>query len=302
MHLLDSFFMSLDEASCNISTQVIVIDNNSTDGSKAILEKYRDRYLLIMNDVNVGFGRANNQALKHLQGEYVLLLNTDAFLERNSLLVTIDWMKKHQSIAILGVKLVNNEGELQPSARFFPNPINLFLNRIGFDFFDKLIPMVDQPDFNFNKTISCDWVPGCFLLTRKKIIDELGLFDPRFFMYYEEVDFCKKVKSQGGNVVYYPETTVKHIGGESAKGDFSLTSQRQVSKFQLESEVLYIRKNQGLLLCVLHLILLAVGDLIIIFKSFVKKISGTPNIQTNLMFSKTAKKFFKTHLAKYPTR
>ena len=94
----------------------------------------------------------------------------------------------------------------------------------------------------------CDWVPGCFYLIRRQVIEHVGLFDPIYFVYYEEVDHCRRVRDAGWSVVYFPFTQVVHIGGESAQSAGSLTdSGRQVSALQIESELLYFRKHFGLL-------------------------------------------------------
>jgi len=93
----------------------------------------------------------------------------------------------------------------------------------------------------------CDWVPGCYYLVRREVIERIGLFDPRFFLYYEEVDHCRAIRAAGWSVVYYPYTQVVHIGGQSAatSGAFNPTS-RQISPLQIESELLYFRKHHGL--------------------------------------------------------
>ena len=92
----------------------------------------------------------------------------------------------------------------------------------------------------------CDWVPGCYYLIRRGVLDEIGLFDPRFFLYYEEVDHCYRARQAGWPVVYYPHTEVLHIGGESAELVAKLTVGRQISENQIESELLYFRKHHGL--------------------------------------------------------
>ncbi|POZ99712.1 glycosyltransferase family 2 protein, partial [Pseudomonas sp. MWU12-2312b] len=108
-------------------------------------------------------------------------------------------------------------GDLQPSCRYFPTPLNVFMARTGLERFFPGVKKVDDMTWDHNSVRECDWVPGCYYLIRREVIDQVGLFDPRYFLYYEEVDHCKRVKQAGWKVVYYPHTTVVHIGGESAK-------------------------------------------------------------------------------------
>lgn len=126
-------------------------------------------------------------------------------------------------------------------------------------------------DWDHASVRECDWVPGCYYLIRREVIDQIGLFDPRYFLYYEEVDHCKRVKQAGWKVVYYPDTTVVHIGGESAKTVVELNAvSRQIPKMQIESELLYFRKHHGLPGLALHMFLVCLGDLILALKALLK--------------------------------
>jgi GT2 family glycosyltransferase len=215
----------------------------------------------------VGFARANNQALPRLEGAYVLLLNTDAFVSVDTLVKTIAHMDAHPRCGILGVKLVTREGVLQPSARYFPTPWNLFLSRTGLKPVFSNTRMADDMDWDHSSIRHCDWVPGCYYLVRRNVIDEVGLFDPRYFLYYEEVDHCLAAKRAGWEVVFYPHTTVIHLGGESAKSEGEITpSGRQIESLQIESELLYFYKNHGLSGVWLNVVLTVLGDAIVLVK------------------------------------
>ena len=149
---------------------------------------------LIENKINVGFGRANNQALSLVNGDFVLLLNTDAFVGVDTLQKTLEYMQTQPKCGILGVKLLSLDGELQPSCRYFPTPFNIFANRVGLSRLLPNIKLVDDVSWDSTITQECDWVPGCYYLMRKKVIEQQGLFDPIYFLYYEEVDHCFAVK------------------------------------------------------------------------------------------------------------
>jgi len=202
---------------------------------------------LIENKVNVGFARANNQALPHARGRYLLLLNTDAFIAPDTLQKTLEFMDTHPRCGVLGVKLVGRDGALQPSCRYFPTPWNVFLTTTGLKRYFPRTRLVDDMAWDHASVRECDWVPGCYYLIRREVIDQIGLFDPRYFLYCEEVDYCRAVRKAGWSVVYYPFTQVVHIGGESAETVGPLTSAgRQISTLQIESELLYFRKHHGL--------------------------------------------------------
>ena len=269
--LLEPMFTALCQSSSADELRYLLVDNASVDNSLECLASICPEALLIANEHNVGFGRANNQLIEHLQGKYALLLNTDAFVAADTLSKTLDYMEAHLDCGVLGVRLVGREGDLQPSCRYFPTPLNVFVARTGLARLFPWVKMVDDMAWDHASVRECDWLPGCYYLIRREVIDRVGLFDPRYFLYYEEVDHCKRVKQAGWKVVYYPHTTVVHIGGESAKsvGELNAAS-RQISKLQIESELLYFRKHHGLLGLAAHMLLVSLGDLILAFKALLK--------------------------------
>jgi len=251
--------------------EVFIIDNASKDNSADIIRREYPQITLIENKQNVGFGRANNQALPFIRGRYVLLLNTDAFIEPDTISSTVQYMDTHPESGILGVKLLGRDGTLQPSCRFFPTPWNIFLERTGLKCIFKHTKLVDDMTWDHESVKECDWVPGCYYLIRKESIDQVGLFDPRYFLYYEEVDHCFAAKQAGWKVVYFPDTQVIHIGGESAKQEAAIsTKSRQIESLQIESELLYFRKNHGISGVMLNVFLLTLGDAILLLKDILK--------------------------------
>lgn len=251
--------------------EIIVIDNASHDGSAAMIRQEFPEVRLIANDVNVGFGRANNQGAAVAQGRYLLLLNTDAFIRQDTLQKTFEYMECNPRCGILGVKLLDQDGVLQPSARYFPTPSNIFLRRTGLE---QLVPrsrLIDDMNWDHASIRVCDWVPGCFYLTRRELVQQVGLFDPRYFLYYEEVDHCLAAKRAGWDVVFFPDTSVTHLGGESAGSVSELTpSGRQIEALELESELLYFRKNHGLGVAVADALLRTLADVINVGKRLLR--------------------------------
>lgn len=269
-HLLGQMWAALMRARDDLSLQVIVVDNASRDNSVSLLRQEFGQVHLIVNDTNVGFGRANNQALARATGRYVLLLNTDAFVAPDTLRKTVDYMDAHSDCGVLGVRLVGVDGELQPSCRYFPTPWNVFLARSGMARFFPKVQMVDEMGWDHASVRDCDWVVGCYYLVRREVIAEVGLFDPRYFLYCEEVDHCQAVKRAGWKVVYFPNTSVVHLGGESAKSEGALTAGQQISALQIESELLYFRKHLGVFGVLRSVLLATLADGILAFKQVVR--------------------------------
>jgi N-acetylglucosaminyl-diphospho-decaprenol L-rhamnosyltransferase len=246
-HLLDRMFAALEAGRGELKVQVIAVDNASSDNSVEVLRAQFPDVELIVNPSNVGFARANNQALPRIRGRYVLLLNTDAFVSADTLPKTVSYMDAHPRCGVLGVKLVGEDGSLQPSCRYFPTPWNVFLASTGLQCLFPGTRLVDDMKWDHASVRECDWVPGCYYLVRREVIDSVGLFDPRYFLYCEEVDHCRAVRNAGWSVVYYPFTQVVHIGGESAATQGPLNhASRQISPLQIESELLYFRKHHGM--------------------------------------------------------
>lgn len=251
--------------------EVFVVDNASKDDSVAVIKNAFPEITLIENKVNVGFGRANNQVLDLVKGDYILLLNTDAFVQSDTLAKTLRYIESQPNCGLIGVRLIGRDNEQQPSCRYFPTPLNLFAQRVGLWRLLPKLQLVDDIDWDPSISTNCDWVPGCYYLVRKQVIDQVGLFDPRYFLYSEEVDHCFAVKKAGWQVMYYADSTVVHIGGESAKSDGKVTiSGKQLSVLQAESELLYFRKYHGLFTCIIHLFLILLADFLQLLKDLIR--------------------------------
>jgi N-acetylglucosaminyl-diphospho-decaprenol L-rhamnosyltransferase len=302
--LIDPCFAALDKARARIGpSDVVVIDNASRDGSAEYVEQNYPAVRLIRSATNVGFGRANNLALPFVDSPFVLLLNTDAFVAEDSLEKALGYMHADGRCGIVGVRLVGRDGEVQPSCRYFPTPINVFLGRTGLTRRFPNVRMIDGPDWAPPEVRHCDWVPGCFYLIRREVIEHVGLFDPRFFLYYEEVDHCLATKRAGWSVVYLPTTTVVHIGGESAKSDSVLTqSGKQVDRISIESAQLYFRKNLGLGGFLGHVTLELLADCYLMLKAALKNRKWSAARQLRLRISTTIQLGWATRFGRKATR
>lgn len=217
------------------------MDNASKYLSRNVLRSKYPAVQLTVNEVNVSFGRANNQAAPLVQGRYALLLNTDAFVTLDTLAKTVAWMDAHPNCGVLDVKLTDGAGALQPSCRHFPTPFNSFMTRTGLRCLFPWGQLVDKMAWDHTVVREYNWVPGCYYQIRREVLDQVSLFDPQYFMYVEEVGHCRRVKAAVWKVVYYPDTSVGHIGGKSAKFTGAVTEAgRQISTLQFESELLFL--------------------------------------------------------------
>jgi N-acetylglucosaminyl-diphospho-decaprenol L-rhamnosyltransferase len=282
-----------------------VVDNASRDGSVNLL-RADPRFAsaeLIINQTNVGFGRANNQCVPTAQGRYLLLLNTDAFVSPETLQTTVAFMDAHPKHGVLGVQLIGSDGKAQPSCRYFPTPWNQFLARSGFSRFFQSVKMVDDLDWDHGSPRECDWVTGCYFLIRREVVDSVGLFDPRYFLYCEEVDLCRRVKQAGWGVVFFNGTKVIHLGGESAKSEGPLTAGgQQISALQIESEMLYFRKHNGIRGVVTYVLLAWLSDFIDASKGLIKGRGWAALKVIGKNAAAVGATVLKTHLGNTPTR
>ncbi|HVQ37168.1 MAG TPA: glycosyltransferase family 2 protein [Pyrinomonadaceae bacterium] len=250
--LLRECLTTLAATSADVSYELIVVDNASRDDSAAMVALEFPEAKLIRSEVNLGFGGANNLGFAAATGRYVVLLNSDAFLKVGTLRKSIDLMDSHPQVGLAGAKLIGRDDSLQPSARMFPNILQDFLILSGLaDRYSKsrFFGRGDRTWADPNKPAEVDWVPGAFGIIRREALERTGFFDPRFFLYYEEVDLCKRIKQAGYSIWYWPELEVVHIGGESSKtlSHLSLSSAgSQLTLWRMRSALLFYRKHHGL--------------------------------------------------------
>ena len=246
-HLLTRMLTALEAGRGELRLQVIVVDNASRDGSAEFLRSKFPNVELVENPVNVGFGRANNQALLSARGRYVLLVNPDAFVSSDTLSKTFKFMKEHSRCGVLGVKLIGEDGKLKSCCCYFPTPWNMALILTRLDKFFPNTRLVNDMSWDHASVRACDWVPGCYYMVRREVLETVGLFDPRYFLYCEEIDLCRRVRDAGWEVIFYPDTQVVHIGGQSAiTFDGPTDGNREVPALLTESLLLYLRKHHGL--------------------------------------------------------
>jgi len=194
--------------------EIIVVDNHSEDGSPERIKSKYPHIRFIENYKNLGFAAANNQGARVASGKFLLLLNPDAYLT-TSLDGALDMMDADPLIGVLGCKIVNPDKTTQLTIGLDHHPLRLILSWFGigrlfpFDIFHR----VKSDERHYSYTHEADWVSGAFLLTRKNKWSQLGGLDENYFMYMEDVDYCKRVKCHGNKVIFYSGAVVVHDEG-----------------------------------------------------------------------------------------
>ena len=268
--LCDECFRAIRASKDTLAKEILFVDNGSVDGTADYVAEHFPEVTLIRSPTNLGFIRANNLAYKQAKGKYILMLNSDAFVLANTLQETVDFMRQHRETGVVGVRLVGRDGVLQPSARYFPTPLKSFLNRLGLLGKVPLVGPLDDLSWDHKSPRDCDWVVGCYLLTRKDLVDAMGFFlREDYFMYNDDNDLCFRIKKLGYKVTYYPVDCI-HLGGATAK-KMAKTSKAgtQVEKFQIESQAIYYRKNYHWGMVVWNLFLMELNDFLTLIKKLV---------------------------------
>jgi GT2 family glycosyltransferase len=220
-YFLEQCLHSAIKALKNIDGEIIVVDNNSVDGSCGMMHEKFPEIKLIENKQNTGFSYANNQAIKISKGEYSLLLNPDTVVEEDTFEKVVSFMDENPDAGGLGVKMIDGNGNFLPeSKRGLPSPMVAFYKIFGLSALFPKSKIFGRYHLGFldNEEIhEVDVLAGAFMLLRKKTLDEVGLLDEDYFMYGEDIDLSYRITKGGYKNYYFPETTIIHYKGESTK-------------------------------------------------------------------------------------
>ena len=220
-YFLEQCLRSVYEAAKGLDVEIFVVDNHSVDNSLEMLRTHFPDVRLIANDENVGFAKANNQAIRMAQGEYVLLLNPDTIVQSDTFVKTLDFMDSTPDAGALGVKMIDGRGRFLPeSKRGLPLPEVAFYKIFGLSRVFKKSKRFGRYHLSYldpDQIHSVEVLPGAFMLMRKSVLDEIGLLDESFFMYGEDIDLSYRVILGGYKNYYYPLTRIIHYKGESTK-------------------------------------------------------------------------------------
>jgi GT2 family glycosyltransferase len=254
--LLHQYLKSLYENTSGLGLEVIVVDNGSTDGSVEMLQQAFPQVRLFQNQTNIGVSKAYNQAFRATCGRYVACLNTDIIVLPNALFTMYQFLEDHPAVGAVGCKLLNADGSLQHSCGHTPTLLGLTFQSLGLSrlfprnkFFARFlmtywdhdeVRQVDQP------------AAACFMM-RRQALEEVGLFDEQFFVYFEDVDWCYRAKMAGWPIYFLPQAQVIHLGGR--------TSEQVVDvriKTRYESQLRFFQKYypRGLVLPIMRMLII----------------------------------------------
>ncbi len=218
---LEQSLLSVQKAATGIEMEIFIVDNNSPDGSADMVAKKFPGVNLIRNSENLGFSRANNQALPYAKGEYVLFLNPDTLVEEDTFKKCIGFMDNHPEAGAMGVKMFDRNGKFLPeSKRSLPSPMVAFYKISGLTALfprSKIFGRYYLGHLDKEKTHKIEVLTGAFFFTRKTALDKAGWFDEDFFMYGEDIDLSLRLLENNYSIWYYPETSIIHYKGESTR-------------------------------------------------------------------------------------
>ena len=226
-----------------LSHEIWVVDNASKDGSAQAIEREFPDANLMMSNANLGFGPANNLALQHARGRFLLLLNSDAFVHPGALTKMLELLDDPAKarVGAVGPRLLNEDGSLQRSCWRFPSPARSWFEALGLARLPGKHPRwSDYYRWAHDEVRSVDFVIGACVLVRREVYGEIGGFDPEFFLYAEETDWQKRMRGAGWDIVFTPDAQVTHLGGASGKAEKS-----RVSTLFWQGQERYILKHFG---------------------------------------------------------
>ncbi len=224
---------SIIEKTQEIEYEIFVVDNNSQDGSIEAIEQEFPNIKIIKNSINAGFGAANNIAIKQAEGKYILCLNTDTLLINNAIKEMFDFLEANEKVGVCGGNLYDTEMQPTMSYASFPN----FWNCLSTTWLlKKIFPKLRNHE-EVQTVKDVGFITGADIFFRKSVLDNVGIFDEQFFMYYEEADLCKRIKNAGYQIKVIPNAKIIHLEGKSAKNFWNNTEMRVKSKY------IYIRKH-----------------------------------------------------------
>jgi GT2 family glycosyltransferase len=261
--LLNNCLHSIYDTAEGIIYEIIVVDNNSSDGSVAMIKQDFPHVILIANNENSGYASAVNQAVNQAQGEFILILNSDTEILPDSLSKTLEFMKKNKNAGIVGCRILNPDETLQRSCRSFPNILNFLSENFYLsDIFprSRIFGKPFMTYLDYDRIEEVDVVLGAFMMIRRETIEQIGLMDTQFFMFAEETDWCYRAKQAGWKIYFYPGAEIVHYGGGSTK-------QNVVPMFieMHKSHHKFIEKYHGPVYLLLAKIILVAGIVLRVF-------------------------------------
>ncbi len=256
--LTENCLKSIFEKTQGVNFNVWVVDNNSTDGTCEMIAGNFPQVNLIENKDNIGFGAANNIAIKKSDAKYIFLLNTDTILINNAIKILFDYMEQNPKIAATGGNLYDIDGNNVHSYGYFQTLKSKFVKTFHLNnlFPSEKLRNSDKGENQENENKQVEIIIGADLFLRKSVLDEVGLFDEDFFLYYEESELQFRINKAGYKIFINPEAKIYHLEGKSSSG-------RVVSRtYKMESEIIFFKKCYGKRYLTLYKIICCIPNLI----------------------------------------
>lgn len=208
----------------DVTFEVIVVDNNSTDDSADVLKSYGDRIVFIQSPENGGFSKGNNMGIRKAQGRFILLLNPDTLFLENTLYRMVVWMDGHVHAGVASCQLLDENRNILPTGGYEPTMTRIIL----WQFFLDDVPLLNKFMNSYHpkggtssiyvKDFEPDWVTGAFFFMRREAVEQIGLLDENIFMYAEELEWCMRARRFGFTIGYTPITQIVHLERRSSAG------------------------------------------------------------------------------------
>jgi GT2 family glycosyltransferase len=234
---------SIKENSASESFEIIVVDNGSSDGTVDAIKENFPGVIVIANSENRSFSAANNQAIKIAKGQYLFLLNPDTIIHPQSLDNLIKVLDEKPTAGACGPRFIDTDGKTHSSVGYLPTFRSLLYGKTFFrslGIFRSHYKKLTANKFNYDRQSEVEQLSGAALMVNRSVINEIGLMDENFFLYYEDVDLCLRIRKAGWKIVYVPDAVITHIGGKSTE---QVSAKKKL--FLYSSALLYFRKHRG---------------------------------------------------------
>ncbi|PIR04022.1 MAG: hypothetical protein COV59_02450 [Candidatus Magasanikbacteria bacterium CG11_big_fil_rev_8_21_14_0_20_39_34] len=247
----------VDTKDDNLKVAIVIVDNNSTEDIEPMLnEQFKDSFAfvrLIRQEKNEGFGKSHNKAMSAVEGKYYFILNPDTHFKagQHMLKKMYAFMEENENIGMIGPRIIYPDGNIQYSCYRFPTFLQPLYSRTKLGRSGNGKKIADHflmKDFEHNATIPVDWIMGSAMFTRKKVIDEVGGFDDRFWMYAEDSDWCRRLWEHNWPVYYFHEVTIEHIhrrASADVPGVIKAMLKNKFARQHLRSWIKYFWKWRG---------------------------------------------------------
>ncbi|MFH0779299.1 MAG: glycosyltransferase family 2 protein [Parcubacteria group bacterium] len=247
--LVKNCLKSVLESEIDFPHEIIVVDNNSDDGVENLLKENFPQVKLFKMEKNVGMGAGNNIGIKNASGRHILILNPDIFLFADTIKKIYHYVKDRSDVGLVGPRLLNPDRTLQHTCYAFHKFWTPLFRRtpLGrFSFAENELNRFLMTDWDHNTNRPVDWIQGSCVLIPKKVLDEVGLFDERFFMYFEDTDLCRRIINAGYKNIYLADSEAIHFHGrQSAEGGYFKFLFNKLTRIHIISWIKYMVKWKG---------------------------------------------------------